>query len=64
MSYTYTRTVNSATRNNDPATNTYACIKAVIDGVEMMIPKDDLANKERALVKAWEDAGNTIAEAD
>lgn len=64
MSYTDTRTVNSAQKVNDPATNTYACIKAVIDGVEMMIPKDDLANKERALVKAWEDAGNTIAEAD
>ena len=31
----------------------------------MMIPKDDLANKEQSIsIKAWEAAGNTIAEAD
>lgn len=57
------RTVTSAQKVNDEQGD-YVCIKAVIDGVEMMIPKDDLANKERALVKSWEDSGNTIAEAD
>ena len=57
------RTVNSTQKVNDEQGN-YVCIKAVIDGVEMMIPKDDLANKERALVKSWEDSGNTIQEAD
>lgn len=57
------RTVNSAQKVNDEQ-GVYVCIKAVIDGVEMMIPKDDFVNSERALVKAWEDAGNTIAEAD
>jgi len=57
------RTVTSAQKVNDEQGN-YVCIKVVIDGVEMMIPKDDLANKERALVKVWEDSGNTIAEAD
>ena len=57
------RTVNSAQKVNDEQGN-YACIKAVIDGVELMVPKDDLNNIERALIKAWEDDGNTIAEAD
>ena len=56
-------TVNSAQKVNDEQGN-YVCIKAVIDGVELIVPKDDLNNSERALIKAWEDDGNTIAEAD
>ncbi len=55
-------TVNSAQKVNDEQGN-YVCIKAVIDSVEMFVPLDD-NNKERMLVQAWEDAGNTIAEAD
>ena len=57
------RTVSSAKKVNDPVTGEYTCIKAVIDSVEMFVPLDD-NNKERALIKTWEDAGNTIAEAD
>jgi hypothetical protein len=56
------RTVNSAQKVNDEQGD-YVCIKAVIDSVEMFVPLDD-NNKERALIKTWEDAGNTIAEAD
>ena len=57
------RTVTSAQKVNDPSTGEYICIKAVIDSVEMFVPLDE-KNKERILIKAWEDAGNTIAEAD
>jgi hypothetical protein len=56
------RTVTSAQKVNDEQ-GEYACIKAVIDSVEMMVPLDN-NNKERILIKSWEDAGNTIAEAD
>ena len=55
-------TVNSAQKVNDES-GEYVCIKAVIDSVEMFVPLDD-NNKERALIKTWEDAGNTIADAD
>ena len=58
-----TRTVNSAQKVNDEQDN-YMCIKAVINGVEMMLPIDDFNNLDRKLVKAWEDDGNTIANAD
>tara|TARA_R110000824_G_scaffold276004_1_gene464557 strand:- start:46 stop:231 length:186 start_codon:yes stop_codon:yes gene_type:complete len=38
-------------------------IIAVIDGETTYVPlKSD--NKDRMLIQAWEDAGNTIAEAD
>lgn len=57
------RTVNSAQKVNDPSTTEYACIKADIDGVETFVPLD-ANNKERKLVQEWEDAGNTIADAD
>ena len=57
------RTVTSAQKVNDPSTGEYCCIKAVIDSVEMIVPLDN-NNKERILIKSWEDAGNTIAEAD
>ena len=57
------RTVTSAQKVNDPSTGEYTCIKAVIDSVEMMVPLDN-NNKGRILIKSWEDAGNTIAEAD
>tara|TARA_R100000773_G_C4201053_1_gene103549 strand:+ start:878 stop:1063 length:186 start_codon:yes stop_codon:yes gene_type:complete len=57
------RTVTSAQKVNDPNTGEYCCIKAAIDSVEMFVPLDE-KNKERILIKAWEDAGNTIAEAD
>lgn len=63
MSMPDTRTVNSAQKVNDPSTGEYCCIKAVINSVEMMVPLDD-NNVDRKLIKAWEDAGNTIAEAD
>tara|TARA_R100001369_G_scaffold51509_1_gene78334 strand:- start:48 stop:224 length:177 start_codon:yes stop_codon:yes gene_type:complete len=56
-------TINSAQKVNDPITGTYCSIKADIDGVEMFVPLD-VNNKERMLIQAWEDAGNTIAEAD
>jgi|TARA_R100001460_G_scaffold46203_1_gene83648 hypothetical protein len=57
------RIVSSAKKVNDPITGEYSCIKAVIDSVEMFVPLDE-KNKERILVKAWEDSGNTIADAD
>ena len=57
------RIVNSAKKVNDPATGQYCCIKAVINSVEMLVPLDD-SNRDRKLVKAWEDSGNTIADAD
>ena len=57
------RTVTSAQKVNDPSTGEYTCIKAVINSVEMFVPLDD-NNIDRKLIKAWEDAGNTIAEAD
>lgn len=63
MSMPDTRTVNSAQKVNDPSTGEYCCIKAVINSVEMIVPLDD-NNVDRVLIKAWEDAGNTIAEAD
>ena len=53
-------TVNSAQKVNDES-GEYVCIKAVIDSVEMFVPLD-ANNKERALIKTWEDAGNTIAD--
>jgi len=55
-------TVNSAQKVNDEQ-GEYVCIKAVIDSVEMFVPLD-ANNKERALIKTWEDAGNTIADAE
>jgi hypothetical protein len=57
-----TRTVNSAQKINDEQ-GVYVCIKTDIDGIEMFVPLD-ASNKERILVQAWEDAGNTIADAD
>ena len=57
------RTVTSAQKVNDPNTGEYTCIKAIIDSVEMFVPLDN-NNKERILIKAWEDAGNTLQEAD
>ena len=57
------RIVSSAQKVNDPTTGQYSCIKAVINSVEMIVPLDD-NNVDRILIKAWEDAGNTIAEAD
>jgi|TARA_R110002012_G_scaffold308396_1_gene514599 hypothetical protein len=63
MSMPDTRTINSAQKVNDEQ-GEYTCIKAVINSVEMFIPKDDFNNVDRKLIKAWEDAGNTIAEAD
>lgn len=57
------RIVSSAKKVNDPSTNLYTCIKAVIDSVERFVPLD-ANNKERILVQAWEDAGNTLADAD
>jgi len=57
------RTVTSAKKINDPITGTYCSIKAVIDGQETYVPLDN-SNKDRILVKAWEDNGNTIADAD
>tara|TARA_R110000823_G_scaffold122989_1_gene248505 strand:+ start:1367 stop:1543 length:177 start_codon:yes stop_codon:yes gene_type:complete len=56
-------TVNSAQKVNDPVTSEYVCIKADIDGIEMFVPLD-ASNKERMLIQEWEDAGNTIADAD
>ena len=63
MSMPDTRTVNSAQKVNDEQGN-YICIKVVINGKEHMIPPNDFNNVDRKLVKAWEDDGNTIAEAD
>tara|TARA_R110000744_G_C19295608_1_gene555146 strand:+ start:1123 stop:1314 length:192 start_codon:yes stop_codon:yes gene_type:complete len=63
MSMPDTRTINSAQKVNDEQ-GEYTCIKAVINSVEMFIPKDDFNNVDRKLIKAWEDDGNTIAEAD
>ena len=63
MSMPDTRTVNSAKKVNDPSTGEYCCIKAVINNVEMFVPLDD-NNVDRKLIKAWEDDGNTIEEAD
>ena len=34
-------------------------IRATINGVTMFIP-DDLCNRHRAMIKVWEDAGNSI----
>ena len=56
-------TINSAQKVNDPITEAYCSIKADIDGVEMFVSLD-VSNKERMMVQAWEDAGNTIADAD
>jgi|9_EtaG_2_1085328.scaffolds.fasta_scaffold93132_2 hypothetical protein len=61
--YADNRTVSSAQKINDPVTGDYCSIKAVIDGQEVFVPLDD-SNKDRKLVKAWEDSGNTIADAD
>ena len=64
MSMPDTRTVTSAKKVNDLTTGEYVCIKAVINGQEMFVPPDDFNNIDRKLIKAWEDAGNTIADAD
>ena len=37
---------------------------AVIEGETMYVPINSADNTERMLIQAWEDAGNTIAEAD
>ena len=63
MSMQDTRIVTSAKKVNDLVTGEYVCIKAVINGQEMFVPLDD-NNIERKLIKAWEDNGNTIEEAD
>ena len=63
MSMPDTRTVNSAQKVNDEQGN-YICIKVVINSKEHIIPSNDFNNVDRKLVKAWEDDGNTIAEAD
>jgi len=63
MSMPDTRTVNSVKKVNN-ANGDLECLKAVINGVEMFVPPDDFNNIDRKLIKAWEDAGNTIAEAD
>ena len=63
MSMPDTRTVNSVKKVNN-ANGDLDCLKAVINGVEMFVPPDDFNNIDRKLIKAWEDAGNTIAEAD
>tara|TARA_R110000787_G_C13092722_1_gene411546 strand:- start:44 stop:229 length:186 start_codon:yes stop_codon:yes gene_type:complete len=39
-------------------------IKTVIDGKTMYVPIDATDNRDRILIQEWEDAGNTIAEAD
>tara|TARA_R100001443_G_scaffold13649_1_gene23669 strand:+ start:1375 stop:1566 length:192 start_codon:yes stop_codon:yes gene_type:complete len=63
MSMPDTRTVNSVKKVNN-ANGDLECLKAVINGVEMFVPPDDFNNIDRKLIKAWEDAGNTIADAD
>ncbi len=63
MSMPDTRTVNSVKKVNN-ANGDLDCLKAVINGVEMFVPPDDFNNIDRKLIKAWEDAGNTIADAD
>ena len=63
MSMPDTRTVNSVKKVNN-ANGDLDCLKAVINGVEMFVPPDDFNNIDRKLIKAWEDAGNTIQEAD
>ena len=63
MSMPDTRTVNSVKKVNN-ANGDLDCLKAVINGVEMFVPPNDFNNIDRKLIKAWEDAGNTIADAD
>jgi hypothetical protein len=58
------RTVTSAQYIKDGITNTKCSIKAVIEGETMYVPINSADNTERMLIQAWEDAGNTIAEAD
>ena len=63
MSMPDTRTVNSVKKVNN-ANADLDCLKAVINGVEMFVPPNDFNNIDRKLIKAWEDDGNTIADAD
>jgi len=58
------RTVTSAQYIKDGITNTNCSIKAVIEGETMYVPINSADNTERMLIQAWEDAGNTIADAD
>lgn len=58
-----TRTVNSAQYQQGFIGSGNVNIVAVIDGETLYIPlRAD--NKDRMLIQAWEDAGNTIAAAD
>ena len=57
------RTVTSAQYSNG-TDGTPVEIKTVIDGKTVYVPIDAADNTERMLIQAWEDAGNTIAEAD
>ena len=57
------RTVESAQYQKDFITETNASIVAVINGEILYIPlRAD--NTDRMLIQSWEDAGNTIADAD
>ena len=58
------RAVTSVQYIKDSLTNENCTIKAVIDGETMYVPINSADNTERILIQAWEDAGNTIEDAD
>ena len=58
------RTVTSAQYMKDSITNANCSIKVVIEGETLYVPINATDNTERMVIQAWEDAGNTIAEAD
>ena len=55
--------ITSAQYMNDNMTDQNACIKATIDGQEMLVPLDP-ANRHYQAILEWVAEGNTIAEAD
>ena len=58
-----TRTVTSAKYQQGFIGSGNVNIVAVIDGKTIYVPLDT-NNTDRKLIQAWEDAGNTIQEAD
>ncbi len=64
MIVTSAKYISETIENKDGTSETNnVMIKATIDGTEMFVPLDE-NNRHRKAIKDWEDAGNTIEEAE
>jgi|TARA_A100001037_G_scaffold54945_1_gene47288 hypothetical protein len=64
MIVTSAKYISETIENKDGTSETNnVMIKATIDGTEMFVPLDE-SNRHRKAIKDWEDAGNTIEEAE